>query len=307
MAGKNTPKAPSVHHYLRTPVSALFGFIALNLVFASIFVVWANRTLTDTTTFVSAVGPLVTRPAVQDLVVQKVTDQLVESAPTEDLASLLLTPADVAGKTPDQVVPLLKPVIHDSVVQILKSPSFGQLWKATIQADHAQFIQQLDANSPEVTLDLAPFVTGVTEEINKTKLKPISDKIELEPSKAKLDLKGTPIEKIHQGYELLKTKTLLVLAATLVALGLCVWISAHHIKTLRHILISIAVMSLGLALVIQLPQVLSIESKDPVMQKAVFAIATTLLHNLQVACLVLGLACVVLAIGTKFYPRLRRA
>jgi hypothetical protein len=41
------------------------------------------------------------------------------------------------------------------------------------------------------------------------------------------------------------------------------------------------------------------------MQQAVLAIASTLLHNLQLACLVIGVVCVLLAIGSKVYDRWR--
>src|SRR5229473_3289922 len=107
MAKSKTPPAPLVHHYVRTMVSALFGAIAVILIAAGILVVWANRTLTDTNTYVQTVGPVIERPELQDFVATKVTNQLLESAPAPDMASTLLPADQAAGKTPEQLQVLL--------------------------------------------------------------------------------------------------------------------------------------------------------------------------------------------------------
>jgi hypothetical protein len=306
MAKAKTPTLPTTHHYLRTPTAGFFGMVAMVLVSASILTVWANRTLTDTNTYVQTVGPVIQRPELQEFVAQKVTDQLLESAPTADVAAQLLPADQVAGKTPEQLKLLLSPVIHDSVVQILSSPRLSEVWKSTNQSAHAEVISRLDANAPEITLDLSPLVDTVLVEMKQTKLAPVADKIDLKPSAAKIDLKGSSIEKLRTAYRSLKTGTLQLLLVTLVCLGLSVWISVHHIKTLRHILTGTGVSALLTAGLIALPSVVSLPAKNAATGRLVAALAGTLLHGLQVACLVLGVIFIAGAIGTKVYELKRR-
>jgi hypothetical protein len=295
----------SVHHYIRTTFAALFGIIALVLILASILVVWANRTVTDTSTYVQTVTPLVSQTAVKNFVAVKVADLLEKSAPTQDLAAILLPADQVAGKTPEQLATALTPVIHDSVVQVLDSPRFVALWKNTNQVNHAQLIKQLDANAAEITLDLSPFVNGVMQELKQTKLATIGDKLEISPDSAKLNFKGSQIEQVHKYYKLFKTATVAIVLITLLAIGLCVLISVHHAKTLRRIVAGTGVIALVIAGLIMVPSVATFHTDDPAMQQAVLAIASTLLHNLQIACVIIGFACVFLAIGSKIYDRQR--
>jgi len=92
------------HHYIRTTVSSFFGFIALALIIVSILVVWLDRTLTDSSQYVKTVAPLVTKPDVQNFVVTKASNALLDNddAPIQDIATKLLPADQVAGKTNPQ-------------------------------------------------------------------------------------------------------------------------------------------------------------------------------------------------------------
>src|SRR5262249_20128562 len=95
---KNLTTSPKKHHFIRTPLASLCGTIALALIFSSILVVWLNRTLTDTTTYVSTVTPLVTKPAVQTFLADTITDQIVKQAPIDDIAHAILPAGQADGK-----------------------------------------------------------------------------------------------------------------------------------------------------------------------------------------------------------------
>jgi hypothetical protein len=90
-----------------------------------------------------------------------------------------------------------------------------------------------------------------------------------------------------------------------VSLALCVTISVHHAKTLRRVLVNTAFAAFILAGGIELVQFVRLNNSDLVMGRAVTAIAATLLHNLEIGSLVLGVLCVVAAIASKFYPRMQ--
>jgi hypothetical protein len=295
---------PLAHHYIRTMFAGLFGTVALSLVLASILLVWANRTLTDTATFTQTVAPLVTQPAVQEFVAAKLTDQLLQSAPVAEVAASLLPADQVAGKTPEQLTPAVRAEIGKSVTQVLGSPRVVALWKSTSKSQHAEIIRQLDAGAPQVTLDVEPLVTEAVAELKQTELAPLANQIELKPGMAKVDLKGSLIEQVRTYYRDLKTATLVIVLVTLMSAGLAVWISVHHLKTLRRVLMGTAVIAFLTAAVIAAPTVVPVG--DAATQHLVAALAATLLHNLQVACLVIGGVGVVAAIGSKVYEARRR-
>jgi hypothetical protein len=301
MAKIKTPAPSVVHHRVRTTIAAVCGFIAMTLVSVSILVVWANRTLTDTPTFVAAVGPVIERPELQQYLADRATEQLVTSAPLEDLAEQLLSPAQAAGKSPEELQSLLRPVIHDSILSVVKAPRMADAWKQTLTSNHAEVVRQLDADSGKVTLDLSQMVRAVLDEMKSTKLAPVADKLDLKPQTAKVDIKG--IEKVHQAYSGLKAAPLVVLALTLLFASLSVWISVHHMKTLRRMLVGTGVSALVTAGVIALLPVVHIPTSDPEGGKLAGALGATLLHGLQVGCLVLGAATLAAALGSKLYER----
>jgi hypothetical protein len=296
--------APPNHHYVRTIVAAMLGSLAMLLVTASILVTWANHTLTDTNAYVQTVGTVLERPGIQDVIANKLTDQILASGSVEDLASKLLSPAEVTGKTPEQLEPAVRSTIHDSVVEVLKSPQVQQAWKDTNRSLHTELIRQLDAGAPRIELDITPLETTVIGALKQSKLAPIADKLDDGSTKSMvIGLAGKPLEQIRKGYRLLKAGTMAVVALTLLLGALAVWASVHHLKTLRRMLVSTGTGALLAAGVMALPSVVQLPTRDPEMGKLAADIVATLLHGLQLACLWIGIVCVALALGSKLYER----
>lgn len=295
-------KPPVVHHYARTILASLLGIFALFLILSSIFTVWLNRTLTDTDVYMSSVAPLVTKPEVQDFVVQKASETLLKDQDVTEVSSKLLTPEQVAGKSPEELNALVREVVESSIQQVVKSPSFAQLWEETNRTAHEAIINQLESDSNTLTLDLSPLVLGIVDQLKTTSLGPVVDQIEIKPENAKLDLKGGAIDQIHSNYKNFQNGTIVTVILAAVAAVLAVVVSVHHIKTLRRILIGTGIIALLVALAIRAPSIIKINgSRDSIEQKAAIAIAETLFHNLQVACITIGIVCIVAAVGSKFY------
>ncbi|HSX46424.1 MAG TPA: hypothetical protein VLF87_00310 [Patescibacteria group bacterium] len=294
---------PAKHHFVRTTFATLFGMLAVWLILASIVVVWLNRTLTDTSTYVKTVSPLVTKPEVQNFIAQKASEQLVNNAPITDIASTLLPADQITGKTPDQLKPLVQSAINDDIKQVVSTPQFAKLWQTTNQTAHTQLIQQIKAGAPTLTLDLHPAIVGAIDQLKSSKLSAVSDKIDISEDAGKIELKGSGIEKVHQYYDTFQKATLALVLAAIVLAALCIWISVHHMKTLRRMLIMTAISVLILALALRAPSFVHLKTGDPVQTQAAITIAETLLRNLQLAALVLGIGCIVIAIATKLYER----
>lgn len=296
------PKARK--HVIRTLVASLFGTIALFLILMSILVVWLNQTLTNTSVYVNTVAPLATQPAIQNFVTQKVTSELLTAGSTQNLASGLLPASETAGQTLAQQSAEVQTVISQSVAQVVSSPSFAGLWKSTNQSTQEQLISELDSNSANIALNLHPALLGVFNLLNSTKLAAINSHFQLPSSAGVLSLKGSAIPTIHKIYTYFKDGTWILLAVTLACIGICIWASVHHIKTLRRILIGTGFISLFLASLIKSPIIiLNSQNQTGVEQQAILAVINVLLGKLFLACLILGIVCILAAVGSKLYSK----
>lgn len=304
----NTPSLSQVivHHRVRTFFAAVLGTIALSLISLTFLSVWLNRTLTNTPTYVDTVTPIASQAAVQNLVAGKIADQLLDSAPTDDLAQMLLTPAQIAGQTGDALKPVLRPVIVTNVKTVLSSPTFTKLWTDTNRSAESQLVTQLASNSSSITLDLHPALVGAVALLKTTPLAQVSDKLDLPADAGVLNLKGGSIDKAHQYYHWFKTGTWTLVILVLVLMVLAVIVSVHHLKTIRRMLVGTAIVSLVLAAILEAPSIVRVKSVDAETLAAAKAIAHVLFHNLQVACIVIAIGCLVLAVGTKIYEHTRK-
>ncbi len=308
---KNSSKVPAKtpvvqHHRVRTFFASIAGAIAVYLILASVTVVWLNRTLTDTNTFVATVGPLASKPAVQNFVAEKVADQIVQNAPTQDLANQLLPASQIKGQTPDAIRRQLESVVQSSVRQIIASPSFQTLWENTNRSAHAALVSQLNnANVSSISLDLSPAINGVVTELKTTQLKPIAKAIKIKPDTGKLDIKSDKISRIHDYYQKFKEATLAIVALAALMVALTIWLSVHHGKTARRILMSTGVLAIVQGLALTAPSVVKLPGNDVAAQAAARAIAGSLLHNLQIASFAIGAVCIIAAVGSMLYVKYR--
>ena len=105
------------HHYLRTPLAVLCGFLALWLLIASVVVVWLNHTLTDTPTFVKTLTPLASKPQVEDYFSHKISDQITANGSPQDVG-LALLPNGIAGLNDAQIQAQSKEVLDGALHQV---------------------------------------------------------------------------------------------------------------------------------------------------------------------------------------------
>ena len=303
MPNQKTPQnAP--HHHVRTFFAAIFGTLAVSLVLSSLVIVWLNRTLTDTSTYVKTVTPLATKPAIQNLVAQKVSQQIIDNATTSDLASTLL-PAQVSQQA-EVLKPQLQAIIEKNILTVVQSPAFLTLWTNTNQTAHASLIKQLNDNTPGLTINLQPVVDGVLMQLKTTQLAPFVDKLDIKPNAAVITLKNSGIEKAHTYYQDFQKATWFVVFLAAVFSVLTIVISVNHAKTFRRTAIGAGVMALLLGLSITIASKITINSgADVATRQAAVVFASTLLHNLQMSSLLLGITLIVAAVVSKLISKAR--
>ncbi len=301
-------QTPQKSHHIRTFFAGLAGTLAISLILLSIMVVWLNRTLTDTATYVSTVAPLASKPAIQTFVASKISMQIVQSAPQQDIAVALLPASSITpATTPDQLQAMLMSVVTTNVMQIVESPKFAELWKSTNQSLHASLVAQLNsAPSDQLTLDMTPTLSGVVDLLKSTQLAPVADQMNIAPGSGVVTMKNSKIVQFHQYYVWFKDGTIVIVVLALVLAVAAVLLSVHHNKILRRILLGVGVVALVEAAFLWLPSVAPIPAPDRATLDAARAMEQVIVQNLLVANLVIGIVCILAALGSKLYEKLMR-
>jgi len=302
---QNKNKTPPKAHHARTVFASLFGTLAVFLILSSVISVWLNRTLTDTKTYVAVVGPLATKPDIQNFIAKKASEALAKNVPPQDAAVALLPPSALQ-QTPEQINAQLQPIVYSNVLKVISSPTFATIWTQANQTAHSSLVNQLNSDNDQLQLNLNPVIVAVTKQLSTTDLAPVAGEIEISPDMGQVNLQGTGISKAHSYYKLFKRSTIVIVVAALLSLAASIALSVHHLKTIRRILIATGVMLLLLAASIQAPSIIAIKLTDVETQKAMVVIMQSIFHNLQIASLIGGLGCIIVAIGTKVFEKLNR-
>ena len=304
------PKEPHTvvkKHKVRSFFSASGAIIGIYLILSSISVIWLNRTLTNTTTYVDTVAPLVTKPAIQKYIAQEVTTAILKNSATQSLASALLPASETSSiLNTTQLNNLLRPIIETDAIDIVQSPSFVSLWRSTNQTAQATLISQLNNNSGQIDLNLSPAITGLIAELNNSKLSALAGHITVTPNTGKLAIKSNNIVQAHHYYRLYKDSTYGILIAAVIAVGLAIFLSSRRARLIRRILLWTGILALLQAAILATPSFLSFSGSNVVTQNAVKAFAEALFHNLLIANLVIGIICLAAGIGSMFYVHLKR-
>jgi hypothetical protein len=304
------PKEPHTvvkKHKVRSFFAAVCAIAGIYLVLSSISVIWLNRTLTNNSTYVSTVAPLVTKPAIQKYIAQEVTTAILKNSPTQNLASALLPASEVAAiTTTTQLNNLMRPIIESDALTIVESPSFAALWKQTNQTAHQSFISQLNNNSGQINLNLNPAITGLINELNSSQLSAVAGHISVSPNTGKLSIKSGNIVQAHHYYRLYETSTYGIVIAAVIAIGLAILLSLKRVRLVRRILLWTGILALLQAAVLATPSFLSFSGNNEVTENAVKAFATAIFHNLLIANLVIGLICLAAGVGSMVYVHRKR-
>lgn len=315
MPAKPSTAPKRTHHYVRTPLASLLGFIAVGLIMTSIVLIWLGRTVTDTGTYVNTVGSLVGKPAVQDFAVEQVSSALLnshdeqgtdpksqsdQSRQLREMTVKLLGKAQVAGKTDEQLRAQLQPVVETEVRKVVSSSAFAELWRTNNRAIHDQLIAQLKGDSSTITLNFRPLITGIFDELSKTKLSFVKDDFELPKDAGVVKLQDVQLSPVRRVYNAVTLVMVLAVLLAVLATAACVWVSVHHWKTLRRVLLLSGVYAAVLALLLGAPALIK-GTTDDVQQRMVFTVVDSLTSQLRLMLVVVAVLLIGGVLGYKLY------
>ncbi|HEY5988563.1 MAG TPA: hypothetical protein VIV12_19605, partial [Streptosporangiaceae bacterium] len=142
--------------------------------------------------------------------------------------------------------------IHREVANILASPRVARLWVQLNRTAHAQLVaalsgrgQALSVSNGQVTLDLAPFIDVAKKDLSARGLTAVNSLPQLHTSFALFSAKK--LVRAQTAYRVLNDLKVVLPTATLVVLGLGVWVARHHRRALIGAALGFAASMLVLA------------------------------------------------------------
>lgn len=144
----------AVHHRrARRAGSSLLLVLTLLLAPLAVVAAWVQDTVSDTDRYVETVAPLASEPAVQDVVIKRMTDQVVKNVDVEAVTDALVRTLQDAGAPPRAVDgaaslegPLrdaVRTVVDRTVTGVITSDAFQQVWEGANRRSHAAVVNML--------------------------------------------------------------------------------------------------------------------------------------------------------------------
>ena len=161
----------------RTPVAALLIVIGCVLAPVSVLAVWTANQVSDTNRYVANVTPLISDPAIQNALTDKITNEIVTQINVPGLTSQagallnqkgLPRVATLLQSFSGSLASAVQGFVHTRVHKIITGPRMANAWVQVNRVAHEQLVAALSGRTTsngavsvsngQVTLDLAPFI-----------------------------------------------------------------------------------------------------------------------------------------------------
>ncbi len=166
-------KKPRRRHLILVSILLVLGIILTPITMVALYV---RTQVNDTGRYVDTVAPLASNPAIQAYVADDITNRLFEQVDVESyIKSVLPTQADpIAGP----ISTALQTFVHTTVLKIVQSQQFYDLWVAANRLAHSSLVKVLTGSGTGVvtskngviTLDLSGLLTQVQQALDNAGL-----------------------------------------------------------------------------------------------------------------------------------------
>ncbi|WP_018504970.1 hypothetical protein [Parafrankia discariae] len=309
------------HDRLRTVGASLLILLAVVLTPLGVIAAWADTTISDTDRYVDTVAPLATDPAVQTMVIDRLTDRVVRNVDVDQVATSLGGVLARDGAPPvvvDHTEALagalktaLSSAVHQVVQGVVTSDQFPQVWENANRRAHAAVVKVLtgegssavQAKDNTIVLDIDPVVDSVQKRLidagfeKAGKIPDVDRQIVL--------LRTDKLTKAQGILRLLAILGLWLPAAVVALAALGVWLAPSHraglMATGIGMGVTLIVLLVGLAVMRQI--YLDSVPSDTQPQDAAAAIYDTLLRFLRDSALTwLTIAIIIVVAGYLYGP-----
>ncbi len=245
---RSRPEQPPRHRISwRTPVAALLIIVGCVLAPVSVLAVWTANQVSNTNRYVANVTPLIKDPAIQHALTDKITNEIVAQINVPGLTSQASTLLNQKGLT--RVATLLQGLsgsltsavtgfIHGRVARIITGPRMENAWVQANQVAHQELVTALSGrgggaitvSNGQVTIGLAPFIDIAKQDLAARGLTLVNKIPNINPTFALFPSKD--LVKAQSAYRLINDLKIVLPIATLLLLGLGVYIARGHRRAL---------------------------------------------------------------------------
>ena len=300
----------------RTPVSALLIVIGCVLAPVAVVGVWTANQVSDTNRYIANIEPLIHDPAIQNALTDKVTVAITSHLNVvgyTNQAAALLT-----SKGLPRVGTLLKTFgpsiasavagfVHNTVHKVVTSPQFANAWIQVNTVAHQTLVKALSGqggaitvSNGQVTIDLAPFIEIVKQDLAKRGLTIVNSLPPIHPTLALFSSKT--LVQAQTLYRLINDLKIVLPILSLLLIGAGVYIARNHRRALIGAGLGFAasMVVLGAALLIFRGVYLNSVPNSVFPSDAAAAAFDTLVRFIREALRVLLVVGLIVAIGAFF-------
>ncbi|MFD8236875.1 hypothetical protein ACFV20_33980 [Streptomyces sp. NPDC059696] len=171
------------HRRTRRAGSSVLLLLTLVLAPPAVVAAWIQDTVSDTDRYVATVAPLASEPPVQDVLINRLTDRVVENVDVRAVTDSLVRTLQDAGAPPRVIAgaesleaPLrnaVRTVVDRTVTRVITSDAFQQVWEGANRRSHAAVVNMLtgdregavEAVNGTVQLDVGAVVDQVRQRL----------------------------------------------------------------------------------------------------------------------------------------------
>ncbi|MGW0989882.1 hypothetical protein ACWD46_27375 [Streptomyces sp. NPDC002486] len=307
------------HRRARRAGSSVLLLLALLLAPLAVVAAWVHDTVSDTDRYVATVAPLASAPPVQDVVINRLTDRVVDNVDVQAVTDALVRTLQDAGAPPRVVDgaaslegPLrnaVRTVVDRTVTRVITSDAFQQVWEGANRRSHAAVVNMLTGDregavgavNGTVQLNVGQVVDQVRERLvdagfDKASAIPDTDRT--------ITLFETEqLGKAQDAMRLLDVLGTWLPVLTVVLAALAVWTAPAHRVMLMITATGVGVMMVGLLVVLALIRRVYLDSVPPAVLPADAAatIYDTFVRFLRDSTLTLLVVSVIIALVAYLY------
>lgn len=182
--GARSPAVRKKRGWGWTLLATVLIVIASLLAPVAVVSTWAQRELTSTQYFVDTFAPLVTKPAVQDLIATQTVSAIESNVDIEGITSDVFSGIEGLGLGPRASTALnalqaplvagIKSLITSTVTQFVQSDAFSDIWRQTLTTTHTQLLSTLRGDKDaavsvgpngQIGIQLAPVIDAVKKRL----------------------------------------------------------------------------------------------------------------------------------------------
>ena len=251
----------------RAPVAIVLIVLGCIVAPVAVLGVWAGNEVSDTSRYVATVQPLIDDPAIQNVLTDKITNQITSRLNLNGLISQ--TSAQLNSKGLPRLSSLLSTFgpqitsavtgfIHSTVHSVITSPAMAKAWKQVNTLAHQSLVNvlsgqnggTLSTSNGRIVLNLGPLIAVAKQDLVARGFSLANSIPNINPTVALFEAKN--LAQAQAGYRLIKTLKIVlpILALALLAAG--VWVARRHRRALigagLGLAASMVVLAIGLVI-----------------------------------------------------------